>query len=64
MVSAFTTSILHHIMGLSLCIKGNKRNKKASKFQEELPLFADDMMIYKQNPKESTKGGKKSELIN
>lgn len=62
-VSAFTTSILYCIIGLSQCIKGNKRNKKVSKFQGELPLFADDTMIYKENPKESTKK-KKSELIN
>ena len=63
-MSTLTTSI-QHSFGSSVCvnqrIKGNKRNK-IGKEEIKLSLFVDDLIWYKENPKEATR--ELLELIN
>ena len=56
-MSTFTTSIQHSIGALATAIRQEKKFK-TSKFGKEevkLSLFADDMIMYMENPRDSTK---------
>ena len=56
-MSTLTTVIQHSIGSLSLCNQTTQRNKGVQIGQEEVKfsLFADDMILYMENPKDSTK---------
>ena len=56
-MSTLTTVIQHSIGSLSLCIRQHKEIKGIQIGQEEikLSLFVDDMILYMENPKDSTK---------
>ena len=63
-MSSFTTLIQHSTRSLSHSNQTRRRNKNHlnEKLELKLSLFADDMILYTQNPKDSTK--KLLELIN
>ena len=55
-VSTLTTVIQHRIGNLSLCNKTTQRKGiQISQEEVKLSLFADAMILYKENPKDSTK---------
>ena len=63
-VPAFTTTIQHNFGSFSHSNQSRKRNKgiQIGKEEVKLSLFADDMILYIENPKDSTR--KLLELIN
>ena len=56
-MSTLTTVIQHSIGSLSLCNQKTQRNKRHANCPEEvkLSLFTDDMILYIENSKDSTK---------
>ena len=63
-VPSFTTTIQHSSGSFGHSSQSRKRNKKNANWKEEvkLSLFADDMILYIENPKDSIR--KLLELIN
>lgn len=51
----FTTSFKQCPGGPNHCSKAKKKIYEIGKEKVELPIFADDMIIYVENPKEYTK---------
>lgn len=56
-MSALITSVKHYAVGFDQCSQGRKRRKKKKTGKKEikLTLFAGDILIYTENPKEATK---------
>ena len=56
-MSTLTTVIQHSIGSLSLCNQTTQRNKRHPNWPGggQISLFADDMILYMENPKDSTK---------
>ena len=57
-MSALITSVKHYAVGFDQCSQGRKRRKKKKKTGKKeikLTLFAGDILIYTENPKEATK---------
>ena len=63
-MSAFTTPVQHSIGSLAKAIRQEKeiRDIQIGKEEAKLSLFADDMIVYMENPMDSTK--KLLDLIN
>ena len=57
-MSALIASTKHYAVGFNQCSQGRKRKKekkKTGKKERKLTLFAGDILIYTENPKEATK---------
>ena len=61
-VPTFTITIQHSFGSFGHSNQNRKRNKQIGKEEVKLSLFADDMILYIENPKDSTR--KLLELIN